>query len=423
MLSACAAPVAPTTGGETGAAEVAPAAQEAQTVSFINWDEIGGTPYEAVINAYSESTGVTVDVQPAPAEDYETKMRTMIAGGTAADIMRINDDFVRGYSSENALLDLSPYLERDQVNPEDYFASIFEFARQQDGTYTAWSVGCQPSVLYYNKTMFEEAGLPLPPSTWTSEGWTWDEFLTAAQAVSVPGERWGALVYDATAFETVWPVANGEASGIYSMDGTEFTMANPKAVEAIQWVADLTCVHGVQPEWAVVQRSGAGDGLFVANQLGMSLRLFGTVPYFRNNITDFEWDVAPTPGMVDQKAIATIVCFCVPSVAQNPDGAWELLKYMSDMEGATIFANAGTFIPPLLEGAALVQAGDQPPANIPLFIEALNNSVTENFSIHIERARSIYRPVLQLVYTCQQSAEEALGGVREEVEQALAGEI
>jgi multiple sugar transport system substrate-binding protein len=96
---------------------------------------------------------------------------------------------------------------------------------------------------------------------------------------------------------------------------------------------------------------------------------------------------------------------------------------MSDMEGATIFANAGTFIPPLLEGAALVQAGDQPPANIPLFTEALNNSVTENFSIHIERARSIYRPALQLVYTCQQSAEEALGGVREEVEQALAGEI
>jgi multiple sugar transport system substrate-binding protein len=284
-------------------------------------------------------------------------------------------------------------------------------------------VGCQPSVLYYNKTMFEEAGLPLPPSTWTSEGWTWEEFLAAAQAMSVPGERWGALVYDATAFETVWPVANGEASGIYSMDGTEFTMANPKAVEAIQWVADLTCVHGVQPEWAVVQRSGAGDGLFVANQLGMTLRLFGTVPYFRNNITDFEWDVAPTPGMVDQKAIATIVCFCVPSVAKNPDGAWELLKYMSDMEGATIFADAGTFIPPLLEGAELVQPTDQPPANIPLFIEALNHSVTENFSIHIERARSIYRPVLQLVYTCQQSAEEALGGVREEVEQALAGEI
>jgi ABC-type glycerol-3-phosphate transport system substrate-binding protein len=200
-------------------------------------------------------------------------------------------------------------------------------------------------------------------------------------------------------------------------------MANPKGIEAIQWVADLTCVHGVQPEWAVVQRSGAGDGLFVANQLGMSLRLFGTTPYFRNNVTDFEWDVAPSPGMVDQKSIATIVCFCVPSGVNNADGAWELLKFMSDMEGARIFVDAGTFIPPLLEGAALVQPSDQPPANTALFTEALNNSVTENFSIHIERARSIYRPVLQLVYTCQQSAEEALGGVRAEVEQALAGEI
>lgn len=426
VLAACAPAVAPSAPAESGtAAGSGEAAAEATTVSFMNWDEIGGTPFEAVLNAYSEATGVMLDVQPSPAQDYEAKMRTMIAGGTAPDIMRINDDFVRGYTYEKSLLDLTPFLERDGITGEGYFETIFNFPRQPTGEYTAWSVGCQPTVVFYNKTMFEEAGVPLPPTTWTDENWKFADFLEAAQALTIEGERWGALVYSATGFETVFPVANGEASGIYSFDGNEFTLANPKSVEAIQWAADLTCVHGVQPEWGVVSRSGAPNQLFAGGQLGMYFNVFGVAPYMRENATSFTWDITPSPGQEDQKAIATIVCFCIPSVASNAEGAWDLLSYMSGPDGAKIFADSGAFIPPLREMATYMieNNGDQPPEHIELVIDALDNSVTENFSAYIERARSFYRGELELVYTCQSTAEDALGGIREEVERALAGEV
>ncbi|MEZ4862874.1 MAG: sugar ABC transporter substrate-binding protein [Caldilineaceae bacterium] len=425
-LAACvpAAPTAPSSAasGDTAAAG---AAQETQTISFMNWDEIGGTPFETVINAFTEASGIQVDVQPSPAQDYEAKMRTMIAGGTAPDVMRINDDFVRGYTSEGQLLDLTSYLERDGITGEGFFETIYNFPRQPTGEYTAWSVGCQPSVVFYNKTMFEDAGVTLPPTTWTSENWKFADFLAAAQALTVPGERWGALVYSATAFETVFPVANGEPSGIYSFDGNEFTLANEKSIEAIQWVADLTCVHNVQPEWGVVTRSGAPNQLFAGGQLGMYFNAFGVAPYMRQNATDFVWDIAPSPGQEDQKAIATIVCFCIPTVSTNPDGAWDLLSYMSGPDGAKLYADAGAFIPPLREMATYMinNNGDQPPEHISLVIDALENSVTENFSAYIERARSFYRGELELVYTCQSSAEDALTGIRDEVEKALAGEI
>ncbi|MEZ4726389.1 MAG: extracellular solute-binding protein [Caldilineaceae bacterium] len=332
---------------------------------------------------------------------------------------------MRGYTNEGQLLDLTSFLERDGITGEEYFETIFEFPRQPTGEYTAWSVGCQPSVVFYNKTMFEEVGVPLPPTTWTDENWKFDDFLAAAQALTIPDERWGALVYSATAFETVFPVANGEASGIYSFDGAEFTLANPKSIAAMQWVADLTCVHGVQPEWGVTQRSGAPNQLFAAGQLGMYFNAFGVAPYMRQNATEFVWDIAPSPGQEDQKAIATIVCFCIPSVSTNPEGAWDLLSYMSGPDGAKLFADAGAFIPPLREMATYMveNNGDQPPEHIELVIAALENSVTENFSAYIERARSFYRPELELLYTCQASAEEVLTGIREEVEQALAGEI
>ena len=68
-------------------------------VSFMTWDQIADTPMETAINAFQESSGTVVNVQPTPGSgsDYETKMRTLLASGAPPDVMRINDDFVRGF--------------------------------------------------------------------------------------------------------------------------------------------------------------------------------------------------------------------------------------------------------------------------------------------------------------------------------------
>ncbi|MEZ4726388.1 MAG: hypothetical protein R3E79_04565 [Caldilineaceae bacterium] len=72
-----ASPAAPNAASSGDAAASTGAAQESRTVSLMNWDEIGGTPFETVINAYQEASGVTAEVQPSPAQDYEAKMRTV----------------------------------------------------------------------------------------------------------------------------------------------------------------------------------------------------------------------------------------------------------------------------------------------------------------------------------------------------------
>ena len=234
-------------------------------VSFMTWDQIANTPMETAINAFQEASGTVVNVQPTPGSgsDYETKMRTLLASGAPPDVMRINDDFVRGYSLADQLLDLRPYIERDGLNPEDFNTHPFNFTVQPDGQHTAWTIGTQPAVIFYNRDLFEAAGVELPPTTWTGENWDWDRFLEAAMTLTKPdGEQYGALLVDDTASETIYPVNNGESTGIYSVDGTEFTLANPAGVEAMQWVADLTCVHKVQPTWGEVLPDDAGEQLF-----------------------------------------------------------------------------------------------------------------------------------------------------------------
>ena len=411
---------------QPAATQAAPAqAKGAGVITFVNWEDVKDTPLERAIREFERVSGRTVDIQPTPGRgtEYETKIRVMLAGGTVPDIMRTNDDYVRYYSVKDQILDLRPYIERDKINPDDYYKPIYDFAKQPDGRYTAWSLGNQPRVIFYNVTMFKDAGVPLPPKDWTDKDWKWDDFLDRAKKLTLPGQRWGALLYDDTGMEQTFTVNNGETDGLYSADGKKFTMANPKAAEAIQWLADLTCKHQVQPERGLVTQPDSGNALFAAGKIGMMSRGSSVVSYLRRNVKDFDWDVAPIPGKVQQKQEGSLICFTITKAAKNPDGAWELLKFMGGPDGGKIFAESGAFIPANKAAAAFVKPSDKPPANIELFAKAMEVNTNINFTENTERARSIYRPELDLVYTCQAQAAEALQRVRPDVEDALAGKF
>src|SRR4051794_36688712 len=73
------------------AAQAAPGQATTATIQFMDWDPVEGTPYEKVINEYTRQTGRKVQIIPTPGSgpEYETKVRTMLAGGVAPDIMRL----------------------------------------------------------------------------------------------------------------------------------------------------------------------------------------------------------------------------------------------------------------------------------------------------------------------------------------------
>lgn len=396
-------------------------ARQDKTVTFMNDDTVKDTPFETALNAFQEQTGITVNVQPAPAQDYETKFRTLLASGAPPDIMRINDNLVRGIAEQDQLTDLEPYLAASSVPREKYNESMLAFARTPSDTLPAWSIGSRPRVMFYNVDMFEEAGVAPPPGNWTSEGWTWDDFLETAQQLTVEGEQWGALVYLDTGYEQTWLVNNGVESGIYSEDGTEFTMATPKGIEAIQWATDLTCEYGVQPPWGQLQQDDAGIQLFTAGQIGMFYAGMDSVEYLRRTKPDFRWDVAPVPAKVNQTTESSLIPFCIPRDAQNPDVAWEVLEFLGGPVAGEIFAEAGQFIPLWKDASQQIRPGDLPPAHIGVLGEAAaHNTFVSPAATEQGRARLIYRQQLDLVYTCQKSAEEVLTSVKDEVEAVLA---
>lgn len=152
-----------------------------------------------------------------------------------------------------------------------------------------------PWVIFYNKNIFDKAGLPYPEGDWT-----WDEFVEVAKKLTIKGEgrrneTYGVMGYDL--MEAIWQ--NG--GSFYSEDGTRCTLGEPEAVEAAQWLMDLQHVHECAPspseEEAMAAAGGWGQGiitLFDAQRLGMiRYGRWGLIVWRRN--PDIRIGVAPLP--------------------------------------------------------------------------------------------------------------------------------
>ena len=235
--------------------------------------------------------------------------------------------------------------------------------------------------------------------------------------------QWGALVYDDTGYEQTFSVMNGSEDGIYSKDGKRFTLADPKGIEAVQWAADLTNKHKVQPGWDILRQQGGLD-LFVAGRVGMLYRDNRVVAQVRKG-AKFDWDIVPVPKKVVRKTEGSLVCMGIPRQAKNPDAAWTFLNFVTSNEGMQVMAKYGQVISPRKSQVRMfldVNKG-QKPEHISLFIDGHNNGTVVNYTENTERARQIYRPQLELVYLGQKTAKEVLEGVRPEVEAVLQGKF
>jgi multiple sugar transport system substrate-binding protein len=331
--------------------------------------------------------------------------------------MRLNDDFMREMSDKRTILDLNQYTA--DLDKSQYFENVFDFSDLPNGR-AGLAIGTSPRVLFINKTMFEKKGVPLPPTTWTSEGWTWDDYLETAKALTGDGDFGTILVKD-TAFENTWATNNG-GDGIFSEDGRRFTLADPEGIEAMQWAADLALKHEVSPTWAEIAPDQADQRLFAAGRVGMYFSAMPVAGYLADNVNDFEWDIAPIPAKVNQYSEGSMIVQVIPQAAKDPEGAWEFLKFITGEEGGTFFAERRTCVPLHRKAAdALATASpDTAPENVRLFIDAADHNRSVNSTTATSAAVALYRPQLQRALIGEISVEEALTSVRDQVEAAIA---
>jgi multiple sugar transport system substrate-binding protein len=130
------------------------------------------------INASQSEYEIVHEAAPA---DYYTKIQTALAGGTGADFLWLSQEYVAGYASRGALLDLTDVLktiDTPTAKVDRYFPDVMSTALYQGKVYGLPWIS-QPVVLYYNPKLFDDAGIAYPDDTWD-----WAKFAETAKTLT-----------------------------------------------------------------------------------------------------------------------------------------------------------------------------------------------------------------------------------------------
>lgn len=377
-LAAC-VPAAPATSPSAGAGEEA-AAQPAQagiTIRYGRWAnpaEIAAG--EALIAQFHEAQS-EIKVEPAflPWPDYWPKIQAELAAGTAPDVIQMSSWYIVDFMENNALVDLTDYVANAGITPEKYFTN----------TMAQWEVGgklgCLPSGLYagalfYNKDMFDEAGLEYP-----SDDLTWDELLQLSLKLTVDanGKRadesdfdpesatqWGYLadpVFGNGVIE-MWMIQNG--GGVVNAEG-ECLLTMPESLEAAQFIFDLVNEYHISPTPEEVQ--GVGNP-FLGRLVAMMQDNHSRVT--EANMTEgLNFDILLMPIPEEGKRLYGNYSANgngIYAKSPNPDAAWSFLTFMVSTEIQEEMASLKEMLPFNKEVATSDAYLSAPPDNMMAFV-------------------------------------------------------
>ncbi len=285
----------------------------------------------------TEGTATSVKLTPIPTE-YDQKLLTRIAGGNSPDIMMFAEQ-IHAYSGRGQLVPLDGFVEAAGLDMNARFApESVELYRRDDQLY-ALPDRSGAMVMYYNKNLFDAAGVAYP-----SAEWTWDDLLSAAQALTVRDEsgtvtQWGFSVVDWSAHWLTFMYQNG--GGILDEEGRPIVNSEEN-VEAIQFFNDLIFEHGVAPSPEVYANLGvtSPDTLFAQGKLAMNITGFWNIASL-TSVDDFEWNIAPMFGEVQNATAPFFSGLGISRDSQHPEEAFQVISCMTDVPAQErIAANA-----------------------------------------------------------------------------------
>jgi multiple sugar transport system substrate-binding protein len=278
------------------------------------------------------------------------------AGGKCPDVLMAWEFTYSGLAERGVLLDLNTMLAHDKMFATELKAdsvpSLYETFTYNGGQY-AFPEQWSGNYLFYNKTLFAEAGVHPPPGRW-NETWSFDGFLDAAKALTKRDRsdrvtQWGfvdtwAPYYSALLFG----MNNGVPWSNPRMNPTHLNFDDAAFIEGIQFYADLANRHGVAPTASEAQSMATTD-LFTSGHAAMALG--GHWRYQTlDRAKDLDFDIAVLPiGPKGHAAHSNIGTTGLAIAASSPrkKQAWEFLKFAAGPVGQAVTAESGLFVPVL----------------------------------------------------------------------------
>lgn len=386
------------------------------TIRYAYWDKNQEPMVKTIVEEFNkENPDINVQLELTPYDQYFTKLDAAAAGESLPDVFWMNGPNFVKYASNDLLEPIDSYIEEDELDISPYPEGLLSLYEFEDKTY-ALPKDYDTIGLWYNKTLFDEAGVDYPDETWE-----WEDLVEAAKTLTNPEEdTYGiaAFIQDpqATYFNTI--LSSG--GYIISDDKKESGFDDPKTINGLQKYHDLIHEYNVSPTHAQMETTDA-TSMFESGKVAMLFQASYMIPQFKENEYTLEHaDVAVLPKMEKRSNVIHGLGNVISSNSENKEAAWKFVKFLSSEKVAHIQAESG--IIPAYEGTQDAWIEGTSEFNLQAFLDMAEVAEPYPVSKDTSKWATVIQDNIAKAWSGQISIEEACEVIHTEMEKILQNE-
>ncbi len=346
-------------------------ASETKTLNLWHWDPAQSNAISKIIADYeAEHPDVKVEMSVIDFANYRTKLKTSIPAGTGPDIIVTGSFAAYEMIPAGLFMDLTERIAASDIDLTKMPKATLDIYTI-DGHIYGIPKDYDTIGLYYNKEMFDAAGLAYP-----DESWTWQDLREAAKKLTIPGKQWGYIStpYSQTGIENNIFQNNGR---VVDESRLKSVINSPENIETLQFFLDFITVDHSSPTGQELLEMPA-DQMFMAEQAAMMVGGSWAVAPVRD-VLGTKFDVTHLPKGKRQATIIHGLAFAGSSKTKYPEETWNFLR-MCATEKAQAYQYDCTI--PGYEGSAQKWVENFPDHNVQVFIDMASYAVGDYIPVH-----------------------------------------
>lgn len=278
-----------TTTGDSSTAASGDGSYTATSLTVNIWDANQQAGLQQIADEWTETSGVSVNVNVVNWDNYWTLLEAGVSGGDMPDVFWMHSNTAQMYMENDILLNLDDYIAADDdIDMANYYEGIVELYNS-DGTQYAVPKDHDTIALLYSKAIFDEYGVDVP-----TDDWSWDDVLTAATAITEAGAAdgvYGFAMNTSNNQDGWYNLIYGYGGEVINDDHTGTTIGSDESKAGMEMMRQILEVSIDQPTVAETRT----ESLFVSGKIAMITQGSWMVQYFytAENSDDYFWVEIP----------------------------------------------------------------------------------------------------------------------------------
>ena len=423
-LAACGGAASSASSETASTAASTESGDSAVTLNWAIWDKDSTAYWQALADGYTAThPNVTIEMTDLGSSDYMTQLATQLAGGNGElDVLSIKD--IPGYSNLINLGMLEPMNDKLTTPTED-FGGVLEQLTAEDGNFYAVPFRSDFWVVYYNKDLFDAAGVDYPTNDMTME----DYDALARRMTSGEGadKVYGCHYHTWRSAVSLFGILDGKNTIIQG----SYDFLKPYYDMIIAQQNDGICMDYGEIKTANLHYSGAFENGQAA-MVNMGSWFIATLQKYNakaaaNGVQPVNFGIVKYPhpaGVAAGSTLGTVTSLAVNVNSEKKDAAVDFVNWCASSEGAAAVAAVGTFPAVATAETNAIIAGTEGFPQDENSLEALNTSAIYLEMPLSDKASEIETVLNQehdAIMTGAETVDEGIANMNEQVSAILNG--